>query len=118
MIGALIFTIAVVWFGDLWWKGEADSYARYVYKPLTMRAALETVTQGDQTLDLKIQDPGWLNSRKVDDFVLDHDHLMHLYLIRKPGMDVVYHLHGELAVAGDSVGRLFWCFFVDFGLHG
>jgi hypothetical protein len=101
MIGALIFTIAVVWFGDLWWKGEADSYARYVYKPLTMRAALETVTQGDQTLDLKIQDPGWLNSRKVDDFVLDHDHLMHLYLIRKPGMDVVYHLHPDQIAPGE-----------------
>ena len=97
MIGALAAMIAAVWFGNQWWKGEADNYSRYVYKPLTMQPTL----QPDQTLDLKIEDPGWLKSRKVDDFVLDHGHLMHLYLIRQPGMDVVYHLHPDQIAPGD-----------------
>jgi hypothetical protein len=88
---ALLLMIAAVWFGNVWWKGEADNYARYVYKPLTMQAVLHD----SQTLHLKIQDPGWIKSRKIDDFVLDHEHLMHLYLIRQPGMDVVYHLHPD-----------------------
>jgi hypothetical protein len=97
MACALVAMIAAVWFGNQWWKGEADNYARYVYKPLTMQAAL----QPNQTLNLKIEDPGWLKSRKIDDFVLDHDHLMHLYLIREPGMGIVYHLHPEQIAPGE-----------------
>jgi hypothetical protein len=97
MACALVLMIAAVWFGNRWWKGEADNYARYVYKPLTMQAVLAP----NQKLDLKIEDPGWIKSRKIDDFVLDHDHLMHLYLIRRPGMDVVYHLHPEQIAPGE-----------------
>ena len=97
MACALVAMIAAVWFGNQWWKSEADNYARYVYKPLTMQPTL----QPNQTLDLKINDPGWIKSRKLDDFVLDHDHLMHLYLIRQPGMDVVYHLHPEQIAPGE-----------------
>jgi hypothetical protein len=97
MGGALVLMIAAVWFGNQWWKSEADNYARYVYKPLNMQAVL----MPDHTLDLKIEDPGWIKSRKLDDFVLDHDHLMHLYLIRQPGMDVVYHLHPEQIAPGE-----------------
>jgi hypothetical protein len=88
---ALVLMAAAVWGGNFWWKGEADNYARYVYKPLTMRATLSS----SQTLNLQVEDPGWLPSRKTDDFVLDHDHLMHLYLLREPALDLVYHLHPE-----------------------
>ncbi len=89
--------VAAVVGGKIWWDGEADDYAKYVYKPLTMDATLTD----DEVLHLKIQDPGWLKSRKVDDFVLDHDHLMHLYLIREPGMDVVFHLHPVQVATGE-----------------
>jgi hypothetical protein len=94
---ALVVMIGVVWFGNAWWKSEAESYGRYVYKPLKMRVVLGS----NQMLNLKIEDPGWVKSRKIDDFVPDHDHLMHLYMIRQPGLDVVYHLHPERAGAGD-----------------
>jgi hypothetical protein len=55
-------------------------------------------------LTLKLDDPGWLEgpdwkgifTRSTDDFVPDHGHLMHLYMIREPGLDVVYHLHPDL----------------------
>lgn len=89
MSATLALMIAAVVGGKLWWDDEAGAYAKYVYKPLTMQASVDA----NQTLHLSIQDPGWLKSRKVDDFVPDHDHLMHLYLIRQPGLDVVYHLH-------------------------
>lgn len=97
MAAALIVMIAAVWFGNDWWQGEADGYAKNVYKPLTMQASL----QPNHVLDLKLEDPGWLKSRKIDDFVLDHDHLMHLYLIRQPGLDVVYHLHPDQVAPGE-----------------
>jgi len=102
---ALVLMIGAVWFGYLWWRGEADSYARYVYKPLTMQASLAP----GHTLHLNIEDPGWLPSRRTDDFVPDHDHLMHLYLLREPGFDLVYHLHpaqtspGEFQLALPSI---------------
>jgi hypothetical protein len=97
MTVALVLMIAAVILGRLWWNGEADDYAKYVYKPLTMEAILAP----DHTLHLKVKDPGWLKSRKLDDFVLDHDHLMHLYLIRQPGMDIVYHLHPDQVATGE-----------------
>jgi len=94
---AFVVMLAAVWFGNRWWKSEADNYGRYVYKPLTMKAVLRP----NQILYLKIKDPGWLSSRKTDDFVLDHDHLMHLYLIREPAFDVVYHLHPDQVAPGE-----------------
>lgn len=102
MAVALVIMIGAVVFGKLWWGSEANDYAKYVYKPLTMEATLGPDSgKSDQLLSLKIEDPGWLKSRKVNDFVLDHDHLMHLYLIRQPGMDVVYHLHPSQVATGN-----------------
>jgi len=82
--------------GNAWWKSEAASYAGYVYKPLTMTAAVD-----GGGLDLKLVDPGWVKQRKLDDFIPDHDHLMHLYMIRWPEMDAVFHLHPEQTGTGE-----------------
>jgi len=97
MAFTLALMIAAVIGGKIWWNNEAGDYAKYVYKPLTMEATVEA----NRTLHLKIEDPGWLKSRKIDDFVPDHDHLMHLYLIRQPGLDVVYHLHPDQVAPGN-----------------
>lgn len=83
--------------GNLWWSAEARSYAGNVYKPLQMKATMGA----DHVMDLALTDPGWLKQRKLDDFVPDHDHLMHLYAIRQPQMDVVFHLHPEQKGPGD-----------------
>ena len=104
---ALIVMIGAVVLGDRWWNVEASDYAHYVYKPLNMQAKVVAASQGEpSTLDLKIQDPGWIKSRKIDDFVLDHEHLMHLYLIRQPGLDELYHLHPEQIAPGEFTLRL------------
>jgi hypothetical protein len=75
----------------------SGGFSANIYKPLEMHATLEA----GNVLDLKITDPGWVSARKLNDFVPDHNHLMHLYAIRWPAMDIVFHLHPELVRIGD-----------------
>ena len=90
MLIAFVLIAAALYFANRWWNLEATVYAKNVYKPLEMNAML---VDNNTALDLKLTDPGWLKTRLNSDFVLDHNHLMHLYLLREPGMDVIYHLH-------------------------
>jgi hypothetical protein len=85
----------VVWLGYRWWNSEDGDYGQRIFKPLRLKPSLEP---GDR-LGLTLEDPGWL-SRRTDDLLPDHGHLMHLYVIRVPAMDRVWHLHPERT--GDS----------------
>jgi hypothetical protein len=95
VIAAVVVALAA-WGGNAWWNAEAQAYDRYVYKPIGMTA---TVEKG--ALSLELLNPGWLSTRRLDDLVPDHDHLMHLYMIRVPEMDRVYHLHPTPRESGD-----------------
>jgi hypothetical protein len=95
MAAAGVLVILILWAGNAWWTDEAAGYSRIVYKPTGLAAALESPNR----LVLKLEDPGWLN-RRTDDLLPDHNHLMHLYVIRLPRMDQVWHLHPELAGDG------------------
>jgi hypothetical protein len=79
-----------LWFGNGWWNSEAGYYSRIIFKPLQLKPSVE---DGGR-LVLQLEDPGWLN-RRTDDLLPDHNHLMHLYVIHVPGMDLVWHLHPE-----------------------
>jgi hypothetical protein len=83
--------------GNWWWKTEAADYSSQVYKPLAMDAS---VISGNR-LDLKLKGPTWLFRSRFDDFIPDHNHLMHLYMIRWPQMDVVFHLHPDPIASGE-----------------
>jgi hypothetical protein len=95
MAVAALVVAAAIWLGNMWWDSEAGWYRRYVYKPLQLAASTES---GDR-LALRLTDPGWFN-RKLDDFIPDHDHQMHLYVIRLPEMEQVWHLHPEQGEPG------------------
>jgi hypothetical protein len=110
MAVALITVIGILGLGRWWWASSEAQYRQNVYKPLRMAATLNH--RG--LLTLTMTDSGWLQPqdkrslhlrpafsvKTVDDLIPDHDHLMHLYAIRQPGLDVVYHLHPEMTGSG------------------
>jgi hypothetical protein len=102
LAGVLSLAVAIfaVYWGGRWWNVEAADYASDLYRASDLRANIT----GD-TLDLRIGDPdpkapgGW-KPLKISSLLLDHNHLMHLYAIRVPEMDEVFHLHP--APSGDQ----------------
>jgi hypothetical protein len=97
--GSLIFMSLLVWGGATWWNAEAASYSLDVYHPLNVNPVLS-----GNILDLNVRafhPDSERRGRSNNDFLPDHGHLMHLYAIREPEMDAVFHLHPELAGAGD-----------------
>lgn len=102
-IAGAIATVAVtgiIYLGNLWWGVEATAYDRYIYKPL-----IGTPTIASSTLTLTLSDPGWFGSRRMDDFVNDHGHLMHLFVL-SPNLDRLWHLHPDEVIAGRFEQRL------------
>ena len=90
MAFSVILVVGVLWLGDQWWNSEAGIYQRYIFRPLQLQASVENSSR----LVLRLHDPGWLD-RQADDLLPDHGHLMHLYCLRIPEMDLVWHLHPE-----------------------
>jgi hypothetical protein len=100
--------VGIIWAGRTWWNREAYNYSQNVYRPTKLNASLD---RGSGVLNLQLADSNWLeepsvNGRprgisiftqhhSVDDLVPDHNHLMHLYVIREPELDVVFHLHPD-----------------------
>lgn len=84
----------IVVLGNMWWGVEATAYDRYVYKPLTVTPSLTS-----SLLRLSLTDPGWIASRRLDDFVEDHGHLMHLFVL-SPDLSRFWHLHPVMSSTG------------------
>jgi len=86
--------------GNHLWRQEIARYSGNIYRPLTMQAEVN-----GGVLHLHLRPPTAaeevFSNRRLDDLVLDHNHLMHLYLVRWPAMDVVLHLHPEQVSAGN-----------------
>ena len=95
----LALLLLAVWGGDKWWNVEAADYSADIYRPLLMQptlagnALLLHISKGE------VDEEG--RRRTNDDFLPDHGHLMHLYAIRWPEMDAVYHLHPNYVGSGD-----------------
>jgi hypothetical protein len=98
-IGSVVIMALVVWGGAAWWNAEAASYSQDVYHPLEIDP---TLSGNLLNLNVRAFHPdSQRRARSNNDFLPDHGHLMHLYAIREPEMDAVFHLHPELAGVGD-----------------
>jgi hypothetical protein len=101
MAVAAVIVAGALGFGWWWWNSVDGIYRQYVFKPLALDAS---VADGGR-LVLRLDDPGWLN-RRTDDLLPDHGHLMHLYVLSVPDLDLVWHLHPERNADGDFLQQL------------
>jgi hypothetical protein len=93
---AAVVLVFALWQGSVWWGEDAASSNQKLFKPLGITVSLD----GAGHMELRVTDPGWLPLRKLDDLVPDHGHLMHLFLVRWPDMERVYHLHPDQTATG------------------
>jgi hypothetical protein len=104
-ITALV-VLGILFLGKAWWGAEATNYKRGVnfFKPPEAETRLEN--RNRLVISAKGQDPEWSKEVEMKDVIPDHHHLMHLFLIRTPGMDGMWHLHPERAEGGAFVEDL------------
>lgn len=95
-----VVVVGILYLGRAWWGAEAGNYERGVnfFKP----PAAETTLESGNRLVIRArgQDKEWPNEVKMEEVIPDHNHLMHLFLIRVPGMDRLLHLHPERIEGG------------------
>jgi hypothetical protein len=110
--GAMVITAVLIagllFLGKAWWGSDAMDFQRRVdfFKPPV--AAL-TLVDGHRLeirvggSDVRAERPDFRSpaSLKLGDVIPDHGHLMHLFLLRVPELDAMWHLHPD-SVAGSA----------------
>jgi hypothetical protein len=96
MLGTAVVVFGILYFGNWWWNSEARAKTRQmIYKPPPLDVSLEP----NGKLLLKMGDSAWHSNRPetvMTTLMPDHGHLMHLFLLREPGLDRFYHLHPQV----------------------
>ena len=95
-----VVVLAVLFLGNRWWGAEIRNHQRVVnlFKPPVAETKIENGNR--LIITARGQDPRWSKEVRMEDVIPDHGHLMHLFLIRTPGIDKMWHLHPQPVEGG------------------
>jgi hypothetical protein len=100
MVGTAVLVTVLLFLGNAWWGVNAKDFQRRVdfFKPPA--AALKLVD--GHRLEIRVERPGVGAERpsfrspaylRLVDVIPDHGHLMHLFLLRVPELNAMWHIH-------------------------
>ena len=94
MGASAVVLILLLFGGRTWWNSWADDYlTQNLYRPMPIQASVANDTDGAQ-LTIRVDTTNWArNSRRLSFMVPDHGKLMHVFLVRMPGLNALAHLH-------------------------
>ena len=101
-----VIAVAIFYLAFAWWNSDARGYAAVtkLFKP--PKLALTMVDGNRLVIRPSPDDRDWLRLGVMDGIVLDHGHLMHLFLVRTPALDRIWHLHPNRQPDGSFVDAL------------
>ncbi|MDO8432811.1 MAG: hypothetical protein Q7S58_10440 [Candidatus Binatus sp.] len=95
MLVAAVIVSMVYYFAFVWWGADDAQFARItrLFKPPKLALMLD----GANHLAIRAADSNEpvIREKVMPQLIPDHGHLMHLFMVRAPGLDRMWHLHPE-----------------------
>jgi hypothetical protein len=95
MLAASILMLIVIGLGNAWWRVDASNSQAQTWSSNSPNALATIQPDGRLVLRVHGQSEFWTKFVNPENFIPDHGHLIHLFLIRLPYMDCMYHLHPD-----------------------